>query len=85
MLCSGGPFAQWHEHEGSDDGPYLSFVLETPSVADAWQAIRTTLYDDPRLGSAFQRSSIVTCQGPNGWDDYLLLYHFDRTVAVDRL
>lgn len=32
-----------------------------------------------------RRSSIVTCQGSRGWDDYRLLHHFDSRQPLDRL
>jgi hypothetical protein len=28
---------------------------------------------------------IVVCEGKNGWDDYLLLFHYDKTEKCDRL
>ncbi|MDR0717159.1 MAG: tetratricopeptide repeat protein, partial [Azoarcus sp.] len=32
-----------------------------------------------------KNSSIVVCQGRHGWDDYLLLYHYDSTQEVDEI
>jgi hypothetical protein len=35
----------------------------------------------PELGAA----AILVCQGEHGWDEYLLLRHFDPCQALDAL
>ena len=78
-------FKGYSEKEGLDDGPYLSLFFDAVCNADAWSSIFSTLYEDARFGAALQSSSIAVCQGQRGWDDYLLLHHFDPTVFRDRL
>ena len=40
---------------------------------------------DEELGPQLARASIATCQGSRGWDNYLLLHHYDRTFKLDSL
>jgi hypothetical protein len=69
---------------GEEDGRYENFTFEAASPDDALSKLRI-VFDSPRLGRAARASCIVTCQGQHGWDDYLLLHHYDRTLIVDAL
>jgi hypothetical protein len=71
--------------EGVDDGPYMNLCFDTPALAEAWPIIYSRLFEDPQFGASLKKASIVTCQGQKGWDDYLLLHHFDQTLTLDRL
>ena len=35
--------------------------------------------------SALSAGAIACCEGDNGWDDYLLLYHFDNSESIDAI
>ena len=86
QLGANGLFTRYSEEEGSDQAEhYVNLYFDAPSPADAWPVIRSILYEDSRLGPFLEKSSIATCQGQNGWDDYLLLHHFRPTVSRDRL
>jgi len=85
QLGSTGLFTRYSEEEGVDHGPYINLYFDALSLTEAWPIIRARFYEDVRLGSSLQKSSVVTCQGPNGWADYLLLHHFDQAVARDQL
>jgi len=40
----------------------------------------------PKLpGAEFRRAMIVTATGTSGWDDYLLLHHYDGDEQIDIL
>jgi hypothetical protein len=66
--------------EGSDSGSYMNFHYLTTKPAELWQALRSG-----PLRSRFLRStSMVVCEGANGWDDYLLLHHWDGRLKRDR-
>jgi len=67
---------------GIEDGRYENFRFEAASPADALSKMRA-VFDSPKAGRAARASCIVTCQGDHGWDDYLLLHHYDRTLVVD--
>jgi hypothetical protein len=85
QLGSSGLFTRYGEEEGFDNGAYINLYFDAPSAAEAWIAIRSTLYENESTGAFMQKSSIATCEGQQGWDDYLLLHHFDPTAALDQL
>ena len=66
---------------GDDDGPYININIDTADVALLWSSMSFAITSDPSLASA----TIVCCEGDNGWDDYLLLHHFDKTENIDTL
>jgi hypothetical protein len=63
---------------GEDKGRYENIMFDVESPEVALSKIRDVL-DSPSVGPAARASCIVTCEGENGWDDYLLLHHFDPT------
>ena len=72
-------FTRHGEEQGLDNGPYINLYFDTPSLPEAWSIIWTQFYEDARIGTFLRASSIATCEGNNGWDDYFLLHHFDPT------
>lgn len=65
--------------ECNDSGHYLNFDYLTKQPARLWQEIRLGPFRSHLLRSA----SMVVCEGANGWDDYLLLHHWDRRLKLD--
>jgi hypothetical protein len=72
------------DDRGDDDGSYINIHFTAPDHAVAWSRLQE-LYDESDLGQQLTDSTIVTCEGESGWDDYLLLHHFDLEVEVDPL
>ena len=72
-----------HVTHGSDNGHYINIVFQTPDAPRLWQAIQSTLCLTPENMPPISRSIIVVCEGKNGWNDYLLLHHFDKSEALD--
>jgi hypothetical protein len=66
---------------GEDEGPYINVGFEAADPAGLWAAIREQFRADHALAGA----AIVVCQGDYGWDDYLLLHHFDPAEPLDKL
>ena len=71
--------------EGDDDGPYLNLMFKTADLTKLWQVVQRELYDHPTLGQQLRRSSMSLCTGETGWDDYLLLHHFNPAFELDAL
>ena len=67
---------------GEDDGRYENIMFDVESPEIALSKIRAVL-DSPSVGPAARASCIVTCEGENGWDDYLVLHHYDPTEKPD--
>ena len=55
-----------------------SFEVEKPPPF--WKAIL-----ESGALARISRGAIITCQGKRGWDDYLLLHHFDPAEELDTL
>jgi hypothetical protein len=66
---------------GNDDGPYVNVFLRTDDLAKLWNQIQTVLLADVEVA----KCAIVTCEGRQGWDDYLLLHHFDGSQPLDTI
>lgn len=70
---------------GRGKEPWVNFLFTSASVARTWSRLESGAITHGRLGPRLRRSSIVTCQGSRGWDNYRLLHHFDGRQPLDRL
>jgi len=70
---------------GEDDGPYLNLMFKTSDLARLWRVVQVELYEHPKLGELLRSSSMTLCTGETGWDDYLLLHHFNPAFELDTL
>ena len=64
---------------GDDNGPYININIHTADVATLWTSVSSRISSNPNLASC----AIVCCEGNDGWDDYLLLHHYDRAEPLD--
>lgn len=67
--------------EGDDNGRYVNFNVTSNNVKETWNNIKNSLLEL----SYFVNAAIVVCEGSEGWDDYLLLYHYDRSEKLDEI
>ena len=67
--------------EGDDGGKYINLTIGSDDLKESWSVIRTSLLQIPEV----EESSIIVCEGDDGWDDYLLLHHFDLSQELDEL
>jgi hypothetical protein len=70
---------------GRDNVEYFNFTLGTEDLSSLWREVQSRLYEEAPLGPWMAAASMAMCEGPSGWDDYLLLYHFDPAVKRDAL
>lgn len=68
---------------GDDHGPYFNFTFGTSDAKRLWQLIQNRFYSSGSFSSHMRQASMVMSSSEEGWDDYLLLYHFDSTVGLD--
>jgi hypothetical protein len=66
---------------GEDAGPYIDVNFCLADIEEIWDVLRKQILVDEE----FAKCSIICCTGKNGWDDYLLLHHFDSSQPVDDL
>jgi hypothetical protein len=67
--------------EGFDNSPYTNVDFMTLDPRELWLRLQVELRTVPGMTMA----SIICCQGEHGWDDYLLLHHFDPSQPLDKL
>ncbi|GAB3267873.1 hypothetical protein [Chitinimonas naiadis] len=72
---------QWDE--GDDEGPYINLLFETEQPAEVWPILQAAFYAPGALGDAIRATSMAMCTGEEGWEDYLLLYHYDDQLPLD--
>ena|SRR5688572_33480715 len=75
---------QHHAFDGGNDkGEYFNYTFGTSRARELWRRIRLDIYSSGDIGLQMRRASMAMCSSEAGWDDYLLLYHFDPTVELD--
>jgi hypothetical protein len=67
--------------EGEDDGAYLNILFASLNPQRSWPTIQVGLLESPIFGPQLKASAMAVCTGADGWNDYLLLYHYDPSVA----
>ena len=71
--------------EGIDGGPYLNLMFETTTPAELWRLLQSAFYQGSEFAIAMAEASMAVCTGARGWEDYLLLYHYDNSVQCNGL
>jgi hypothetical protein len=66
--------------QGDDHGRYVNVDFTANDLPAVWAVVQPDVQTIPGLAEA----AIACCQGEQGWDDYLLLHHFDPTEALDQ-
>lgn len=67
--------------EGNDNGPYINILFRVNSIYQVWGQLESELLSCPGV----RESSIITCEGSQGWGNYLLLHHFDSAEEIDNV
>ena len=68
---------------GNDEGPYFNFTFGTNRPKELWQKINDELYQDKELGKHMKQASMAMCSMEDGWQDYLILFHFNSSVTLN--
>ncbi len=74
-------FPQGEFEHGNDNGPYCNVRVKAVSIGETWNQINDAINLVPGLRDA----AIAVCQGKHGWDDYLLLHHYDRSEKTESI
>jgi hypothetical protein len=77
--------AGYRSNSGDDDGAYVNFTFLAKDLPKLWARVKAEVLADPQLGRDISRATIIMCEGQSGWDDYLLLHHYDGTLELDGL
>jgi hypothetical protein len=80
------PLVEWHEFsDGQDEGSFYNFTFGTADIPRLWREVQQRVFADSELGLPMSVTSMAMCEGTRGWDDYLLLYHFDPNIPLDEM
>jgi len=71
--------------EGYDDHAYVNLAFNSEHPAQLWRLLTAHLFQSAAFACAMRACAIAVCEGSNGWDDYLLLHHFDSDQVCDQL
>ncbi|MFT7560598.1 MAG: hypothetical protein ACI93R_002520 [Flavobacteriales bacterium] len=73
------------DREKLEGKSYVIFNIFSDDVAALWKELQQSLFEDESLATWLKRTTIVACEGENGWDDGLLLAHHDASETLDDL
>jgi hypothetical protein len=71
--------------EGEEDGGYINVTYSSGDIPALWSRVRSELAGGRTRGPSLLGCTIVVCTGQFGWDDYLLLHHFDPSQSLDEV
>jgi hypothetical protein len=74
-----------HVEQGDEEGPYAQVTYTVRNLAGFWAHLQAEMTRNATISAAITRGSIVVCEGDHGWDDYLLLHHFNPTEPLDTI
>jgi hypothetical protein len=69
--------------EGEEDGGYINVTYSSDDLQALWSLVRSELAGNGTHVPSLMGCTIVVCTGQFGWDDYLLLHHFDPSQPLD--
>jgi hypothetical protein len=73
-----------HKFEsGEDDGLYFNYTFDTQHALQLWELIQMHIFSREEFERHMKCASMAMCSSENGWDEYLLLFHFDPSVELD--
>jgi hypothetical protein len=70
---------------GFDKQPYIHLVFETDYPKLFWKMLREAIDQADGYGPSMRAASFVICEGKAGWDDYLMLHHYDPDTSREHL
>ena len=70
---------------GDDNGRYVNLLVDSVEPQATWDRAKGPMLGPKLPGAEFRRAMIVTATGTSGWDDYLLLHHYDGDEQIDIL
>lgn len=83
-IASDGHLVEHHAFDnGVDNGPYFNYTFGTRHALQLWESIQARIYNSNEFGADMKLASTAVCSSEEGWDNYLQLFHFDRTVKLD--
>jgi hypothetical protein len=83
-LARNTALVEHHTFDSGHDGvPYVNFTFATRRPRELWLTVQELLYREGDVAAHMRQASMAFCSSEEGWNDYLLLHHFDPSVAID--
>ncbi|MCK1637946.1 hypothetical protein IVA95_10120 [Bradyrhizobium sp. 157] len=70
---------------GFDEHAFINVMFETDYPKLFWKLLREKLDQADDFGLSMRATSIIICEGKSGWDDYLMLHHYDPGISREHL
>lgn len=67
----------------SDTSEYINLNLFTEDLNQLAKDINAHVLNDSTIGPWVKRVAIIACEGGQGWNDYLVLWHYDESEQTD--
>ncbi|MES2972537.1 MAG: hypothetical protein V4757_02970 [Pseudomonadota bacterium] len=67
------------------EASYCNIVIRVGKSTVFWRRLFHAILNEAAIHAWVKNRWIVVIEGPAGWNDYLLLAHFDPTVETDDL
>ena len=67
------------------DDDHVNLIVDSNEPNATWTRVKWLMLESKLPGGEFRNAMIITATGENGWDDFLLLHHYDENEPVDTL
>lgn len=81
ILERGGAHVTSSSIDSEDGEAFATINAQAPDADAFWRKAKAKLITASRTGAS--KGMIAVCEGDDGWNDYLLLHHFDGSQRVD--
>ena len=71
--------------EGVAVARYVNLMFDTAQPSELWELLKSIFYEDSMVGPDMAHASLTLCEGDRGWDDCIVLHHFDPEVEIDQI
>lgn len=78
-----GRYPEVDTDEGDSENVNLNFFTE--DIRRFWNDFEKGVLLHRELGEWVKNTTVVVCEGDEGWDSYLLLWHYDENEVIDPL
>lgn len=68
---------------GVDNVAYFNYTFGTQHARQLWESIQSHIFHNREFEPHMKCASMAMCSSEEGWDDYVLLFHFDPSVELD--
>jgi hypothetical protein len=83
LVRSVGRYPEVDKDESDPETVNLNFFTE--DIRLFWNDFEKGVLNDPEMGDWVKNTTIIVCEGDEGWDNYLLLWHYDQSEHIHKM